>query len=167
MHGKKIAQYFDEILDQAMFHGFTDDLRDYDVFIHTTADPRTGIPQEHLRYRFTHCVRATVTTALTPETWQRSLDERLIDYAQGVDLDGYVWGVRWQQLYPGARLMPDSAEAAKWRAALGISFYEAEILTNGHNIGLVFSDLSVQRVEQGHTPFVVPDSGPDGKIPFP
>ena len=35
------------------------------------------------------------------------------------DLDGYVWGVRWQELYPGMRLLQDSAEARKWEGELG------------------------------------------------
>jgi hypothetical protein len=65
-----------------VFHGFADYMRDYEVFVYATADPRTGLRPEHLRYRFMHCVRATVTSALSPEVWRRSLDERLVDYEQ-------------------------------------------------------------------------------------
>ncbi len=62
-----IQAAFNDIFDQAIvFHGFADYMRDYEVFIYATADPRTGITPEHLRYRFTHCVRATVTSALSP-----------------------------------------------------------------------------------------------------
>jgi len=39
--------------------------------------------------------------------------------------------------------------------------------TNGHNFSLVFSDLTVQSVAQGQAPFVVPEGGPDCKIPMP
>jgi len=75
-----IQAAFDDVFDQAIvFHGFADYMRDYEVFVYVTADPRTGIRPEHLRYRFTHCVRATTTTALSPDIWRRSLDERLID----------------------------------------------------------------------------------------
>ena len=36
------------------------------------------------------------------------------------------------------------------------------IETNGHNIALVFSDLSVDRVEPGYSPFtVVEDADPE------
>src|SRR5262249_23945219 len=139
----------------------------YEIFIYATADPRTGIRPEHLRYRFTHCVRATATTALAPEIWKRSLDERLVDYEQGRDLDGYVWGVKWQALYPGINLLPDSADAERWSRALGLPFHEAVIETNGHNLSLVFSDLAVQTVSPGHAPFVLPDGGPDCKTPMP
>jgi hypothetical protein len=164
----EIQAAFDDVFDQAMvFHGFADYMRDYEVFIYATADPRTGIRPEHLRYRFKHCVRATVTSALSPEVWKRSLDERLVDYEQGRDLAGYVWGVKWQALYPGMKLVLDSADARRWSDELSLPFYEAAIATNGHNISLVFSDLTVQAVDPGYAPFAVPDAGPDFKIPIP
>jgi hypothetical protein len=140
-------------------------MRDYDVFVYVTADPRTGIAPEHLRYRFKHCVRAVATSALSPEAWKRSLDERLVDYEQGRDLDGYVWGVKWQAPYPGMKLVRDSADAQRWSHDLGLPFHEAAIETNGHNISLVFSDLVVDPVDIGHAPFVVSDAGPGHKTP--
>jgi hypothetical protein len=42
---------------------------------------------------------------------------------------------------------------------IGISFYEEVIETNGHNISLVFSDLTVDTLEIGHAPFVVHTAG--------
>lgn len=168
MDASQIQSAFDGVFDQAIvFHGFTEYMRDYEIFIYAAADPRTGIRPEHLRYRFTHCVRATVTTALSAEIWKRSLDERLIDYEQGRDLDGYVWGVRWQALYPGMKLVHGSEDAARWSHELGIPFHEAAIETNGHNFSLVFSDLVVSTVDVGYAPYVVPDGGPDFKIPLP
>jgi hypothetical protein len=101
-----------------------------------------------------------------PSTWKRSLDDRLTDYGQGRDLDGYVWGVQWQELYPGMRLVPDSAEARRWTDKLGIPFREAVITMNAHVLTLVFSDLTVDVIDPGHTPFAVPSGGPNGKIPF-
>jgi hypothetical protein len=165
---EQITEALDDVFDQAIvFHGFADYMRDYDVVIYATADPRTGVQPEHLRYRFTNCVRAIVTSAVRPDVWIRSMDERLIDYEQGRDMDGYVWGVRWQALYPGARLLPTSDEAAHWSARLGLPFFEAEMKTNGHDINLVFSDLRVDRAEPGYAPFVVPSGGPDFKDPLP
>lgn len=162
----EIQAAFDDVFDQAIvFHGFADYMRDYEVFIYATADPRTGIRPQYLRYRFTHCVRAVVTTALSPKVWNRSLDERLVDYDRGRHLDGYVWGVKWQELYPGMRLVPDSAEARRWSRETGVPFYEAAIEANAQNLSLVFSDLTVQIVQPGWTPFAVPDGGPDFKFP--
>jgi hypothetical protein len=168
MNTSEIQAAFDDVSDQAViFHGFADYMRDYEVFIYATADARTGIKPEHLRYRFKHCVRAEATSALSPEIWKRSLDERLIDYERGRGLDGYVWGVKWQVLYPGMKLVQGSADAARWSRELGISFHEAAIRTNGHNISLVFSDLAVDTVATGYAPFVVPSRGPDFKISLP
>ncbi len=163
----EIQAAFDDVFDQALvFHGFADYMRDYEVIIYATADPGTGIRPEHLQYRFKHCVRATVTSALSPEIWKRSLDERLVDYQRGRDLDGYVWGVKWQVLYPGMKLVLDSADAGLWSRELGLPFYEATIETNGHNVSMVFSDLTVHAVDAGYAPFVVPEGGPDFKIPI-
>jgi hypothetical protein len=101
-----------------------------------------------------------------PDVWRRSLDDRLIDYDQGVNVDGYVWGVCWQELYPGASLVPDSVDAARWSASLGIPMYEAQFEANAHNFKLVFADLTVEVVEPGYTPFTVPPSGPEWKVPL-
>lgn len=159
----EIQAAFEDVFDQAIvFHGFADYMRDYDVFVHSTADPRTGIRAAHLRYRFMHCVRATVTSALSPDIWSRSLDERLIDHAKGRDLEGYVWGVKWQELYPGMKLVPDSADARQWSRDLGLPYHEAVIEANSQILSLVFSDLTVQTVDAGYAPFVVPDDGPPG-----
>lgn len=164
----EIRAAFDDVFDQAIvFHGFADYMRDYDVFVYATADPRTGITPQHLRYRFKHCVRAVTTSAVPPEVWMRSLDERLIDYEQGVDLDGYVWGVKWQVLYPGMKLLRESPDAERWSRLLDLPFHEALIETNGHNISLVFSDLVVDVVDPGYAPFVVTGGEPDVEVPLP
>jgi hypothetical protein len=162
-----IKQALDDAFDQAIiFHGFADYMRDYEVVFYATADPRTGTVPEHLRYTFKHCVRATVTSAVRPEVWAKSLDDRLTDYESGVDLDGYVWGVKWQENYPGMELVTTSAEANRWEHALGVPFHEVSIRANSHNIDLVFSDLSVRKIAPGYSPFTVPDGGPDWKIPL-
>lgn len=165
MNRDELSAAFEEVFDEAIvFHGFADHMRDYDVYIETSGDSRTGIQPAHLRYRFTQCVRATATTAVRRDVWKESLDERLLDhqaYLQAEDLNGYVWGVKWQCLYPGISLLDGTAEAAQWTAGLGIPFYEARIETNGHNLELVFSDLIVTSLDPGFAPFTVPSSGRD------
>ncbi|GAA3551094.1 hypothetical protein [Kribbella ginsengisoli] len=156
MDAHQITAAFDDIYDHALvFHGYTDYMRDYDVLIYTTADPQSGIAPEYLRYRFKHCVRASVTTSVSPDVWTRSLDDRLLDFDQGCELDGLVWGVRWHPLYPGAKLLPTTPETATWSAQLGQPVHEATIETNIHAITLVFADLSVDRVDPGYAPFTV------------
>jgi hypothetical protein len=106
-----------------------------------------------------------VATAVTPGTWAQSLDERLIDYDQGVHLDGFVWGVKWQCLYPGG-LVSDSIEAAAWSENVGIEFREVTIETNAQTIALVFSGFEMTKVDPGESPFTVTGEGPDFKVPL-
>jgi hypothetical protein len=95
----EIKQALDAVFDQAIvFHGFADCMRDYELVVWATADPRTAISPEHLSYTFQHCVRATVTSAVRPDVWARSLDDRLTDHEMGVEFYGYVSDVKWQGL---------------------------------------------------------------------
>ncbi|QIQ02949.1 hypothetical protein [Streptomyces liangshanensis] len=150
-----LEQLLDDVFDQAVVHhGYTNYMRDYEVIVHATADPRTGAVPSYLRYLFRFCVEARCETSLAAETWRDSLDDRLIEHESGVDLDGYVWGVKWHCLYPGARSVPESEAARRWSAAVGIDFHEVRIETDAHNLALVFSDLRVSEVPAGYTPFV-------------
>lgn len=152
-----ITAAFDAAFDHAIvFHGYADHLRDYDIVVQLTADPSTGILEEFVLYRFRHCVSASATTAVAPATWARSLDDGLLDPDNAADLDGYVWGVRWQCLYPGMRLLDPSAAAQQWSEQLGIPMHHARIETNGHNLELIFSGLEVRTLEPGWAPFTVP-----------
>ncbi len=170
MNDEEIATAFQDVFDQALlFHGFAEHMRDYDLYIYATADPSTGIKPEHLRYRFSCCVVANVTTAVRDDVWPNSTDERLIDYERAIrdELDGYVWGVNWQMLYPGIALVPESRMAADWSNRLGIDLREAVIEGNGHRMQLIFRDLSVSTATAGSHPFEVPQAGgPDGKFPL-
>ncbi|MFB7244319.1 hypothetical protein ACFCYX_17870 [Streptomyces populi] len=90
-----LEQMLDETFDHAVVHhGYTSYMRDYEVVLQVTADPRTGIAPSHLRYLFRYCVEARCETSVSAETWRVSSDDRLIDRETGVDLDGYVWGVK-------------------------------------------------------------------------
>jgi hypothetical protein len=159
----------DDIFDQGLvFHGFTDYMRDYELIAYCTADPRTGIRPTHRRYLFKYCVQALIGTAVPEEVWADSLDEELVEPAvPTLDSTGYVWGVRWQMLYPGPKVVEDLEPARRWSAALAIDFHEVDIFTNGHNINLVFSDLQVTEVDEGYSPFTVGPPGPDFKTPLP
>ncbi|MBL7497651.1 hypothetical protein I6A84_05305 [Frankia sp. CNm7] len=154
-----IRRALDDVFDQAIvYHAFTDYMRDYEMLVYATSDPRLAVPAEHLRYLFRYCVEVDVRPAVTPEVWKQSLDDRLIDHETGKDLDGYVWGVKWQALYPGATLLDDSPRAQAWSDAIGIDFHEVRIETNGHNLTLIFNDLSVTPVSDGYAPFTVDES---------
>ncbi|MEV7606072.1 hypothetical protein AB0N65_11590 [Paenarthrobacter sp. NPDC089322] len=101
MNGHELLTAFEEASEhRIVFHSFAEHLRDYDVFIYMSADPRSGIKLKYLPYRFTHCVRTTVKTAISPKTLASSLDERLLDYDAAIEsgVDGHVWGVNFHEL---------------------------------------------------------------------
>ncbi|MFJ3670493.1 hypothetical protein ACIPSE_28960 [Streptomyces sp. NPDC090106] len=142
MDAGALERMLDEAFDHAIVrHGFTDYMRDYEVVVFMTADPRTGIEPSYVRYLFRHCVEARCETAVPAETWERSLDDRLIDHETGVDLEGFVWGVKWQPMYPGAKVLPASDASRRWSRALGLDFHEVLIETNTHRLTLIFSEL--------------------------
>ncbi|CAN5703264.1 hypothetical protein BH24ACT5_BH24ACT5_13760 [soil metagenome] len=163
----EIQTRLDEVFDQAIvFHGFAAYMRDYEVYVYCTADPKRGIEPETVRLIFKNCVEAVVTTALASETWAKSLDDRLLDFATDVDLEGYVWGVKWQLLYPGGSVVHNSPTAKRWSNSLGIDVHEVRLETNGHDIALVFTDLVSTVIEPGHVPFRVERAGPGSKLPW-
>ncbi|MDA0644373.1 hypothetical protein [Nonomuraea ferruginea] len=127
-------------------HGFVGYSRDYQLVVLPMPDPRTGTTPPPLRYLFRYCVQATCTTALPARTWRVSLDDRLTTCETRVEYDGYVWGVKWQALYPGATLISDSPTARSWAAAIGIDFHEVRFETNVHVLTLVFSDLHIEEL---------------------
>ncbi|MDT0529157.1 hypothetical protein RM555_09150 [Micromonospora sp. DSM 115977] len=152
----ELRRALDDVFDQAVvYHAYTNYMRDYEVIVYVTADPRTGIQPVHFRYLFKHCVQAEASTALSPDTWRNSLDERLTDPHIGPDLDGYVWAVRWQALYPGAQLVAESQRAHEWAGHIGIDFHKVRIEMNGHNLNLIFSELEVSEVPLGYAPYLV------------
>ncbi|AZP21778.1 hypothetical protein ACIGMX_01330 [Streptomyces aquilus] len=138
-----LSEVLDQIEDRALVHhGYTDYMRDYEVVVHMTADPRTGIPPAHLRYLFRYCVEARCETSLEPWLWKESLDDRLIDHGTAEGLDGYVWGVKWQNV-ERIRVLPTSDTAHRWARELGIDFHAVRIELNAHDLSLVFSDLEI------------------------
>ncbi|PPK67355.1 hypothetical protein V5P93_005613 [Actinokineospora auranticolor] len=152
MDAAEITRAFEAAFDGALvFHAFADYLRDYDLYVFTMG-------REYFRYRFVHCVSAEVRTQLTGELWSRSLDDAFTteDLDNAPD-DGFVWGVRWQEMHPGLKLVANSARAEYWRVRIGIPFHEAVVESNTQVITLVFADLVVDPVAGGHTPFTIRD----------
>jgi len=101
MDAVALRRALDDVFDQAIVsHAFTGYMRDYEMIVLTAAVARTSTPAARLRYLFRYCVEVDVRSAVKPQVWKCSLDDRLIDFDTGKDLEGYVWGVKWQNLYP-------------------------------------------------------------------
>ncbi|MFZ5909297.1 MAG: HalD/BesD family halogenase [Chloroflexota bacterium] len=136
-------------------HHYTPYLRDYDVFVEVPAALPNGkgsYIESRYRYRFTHCVTAEVTTAVSADIWRKSWDNVLIDYEtwqNAGEPNGYVWGVGYSDAYPGLRYIEGSKVAQDWSRRLEKEMHEIMIETNGHNIRLVFHDVEIQKVAQG------------------
>ena len=125
-------------------HGFAPFLRDYDVV--------AEVNKYQFLYRFSHCTSVTVTTAVADSVWRESWPDIYTNYGAWVragNPDGYVWGVCYSLAYPGATYVENSAAAQEWAARLGKSMHEVLIETNGHNLRLIFHDLSVRELKEG------------------
>jgi hypothetical protein len=89
--------------------------------------------------------------SLAAQWQQRSQGLFGIDAGVSVHLDAtalpenFVWGVKFQSLYPGGTLSAKSETADQWARAAGIPFYEVAIEGNAHKIVLIFSDLADAR----------------------
>jgi hypothetical protein len=130
-------------------HGFAPFLRDYDVV--------AQIGTFQFLYRFTHCTRATVTTAVRDDAWKKSWEDVYTDNSAWECAgcpEGHVWGVCYLVTYPGARYVEDSALAKEWTRRLGRQMHEVRIETNGHNLDLIFHDLIVRELKEGEEDWV-------------
>ncbi|MEO8095211.1 MAG: hypothetical protein ABI632_09790 [Pseudolysinimonas sp.] len=146
-----------DVLDAGLIHfGHADYIRDYLMyFYHSTYDANV-IPHWVDRYRFVNCVLAETATSLPPDTWTRSLGDELIGDPDALEpVNGWVWGTRFGDMYPGATMIERSDDAERWTEALGIPFYEVVVEAPPIRVRLVFSDLVVERAEPGESPFTV------------
>jgi hypothetical protein len=151
----------DELFDsELVFHSYANYMRDYELVVYQSVDPRSGLAPRHLRNLFRLCTEADVRSTVLPAVWTRSTDDELLDSHHVTrEAPGYVWGVRCQGLYPGATIVDGSARAQVWTNQLGIPFHEVQIEANAHAITLVFADLSVEEVGAGYGPYHVEIKG--------
>lgn len=146
---------------ELMFHGFTNYMRDYELVVYQSVDPRSGLLPRHQRFLFRFCTEVAVRSSVTPDVWTRSTADQLLE-THHVTRDtppGYAWGVQCQVLYPGATIIEGSERAQAWAEQVGIQFHEVRIEGNAHVIDLVFSDLSVEEVHAGYSPYEVEEDG--------
>ena len=131
-----------DIFDNAVLrHGFTDYNRDYEMTVNSIVGP---MPSGLYSYLFRGCVEAACKSNVLVHS--PSLDDVFIDYqaweAAGTP-DGFVWGVKWADAYPGWRYIEKSPSAANYSKKLSIEMHEVIIETNTYTIDLVFHDLLV------------------------
>lgn len=157
MNKEQLTSILEGMFDNALVHhGFTTCMRDYEMIVWQPFDQNSGIASRYMRFLFRSCPEAVVSSALGPETWTRSMDEELLR-AQPITIDstGYVWGARYQELYPGPEIVENSEPARRWTAQVGVPFYEVNVKANAQHINLIFADLAVEEVTAGYAPFTV------------
>jgi hypothetical protein len=131
-------------------HGFAEYMRDYHVLIEAMWGTKEwGDEKGTYLLRFSHCPLARLETRLSDETWRASWDERFTDYERwsaGGEPEGFVWGARWSDAYPGVTYVDSSALAAEWTARFQQPMHEVTLETNVFTLTLVFHDFSITKV---------------------
>jgi|SRR5215471_9959911 len=122
-------------------HGFTDYIRDYEIIV----GGRNGPPNTDVhKYQFVGCVEAHYETKLR-QTFTQSLPDEFVfsgpDYPDKPDPDGFIWGVRFADVYPGLTYVENGERAAYWSQLVGHRMHEVAIETNCFHLRLVFADL--------------------------
>ncbi|MEU8701653.1 hypothetical protein AB0C61_29155 [Streptomyces sp. NPDC048680] len=135
-------------------HGYSSYMRDYEVIVDVGSRSDSDATTTYLQFLFRFCVEARCETFLPAETLRDSLDDRLLNRETAdPDLGGYVWGMKFHELY-GAEILPKSEAAQRWTMAVGIEFHEVHIETNAHDLTLLCSDIQVSEVPAGYAPFI-------------
>ena len=136
-------------------HHFTDYMRDYDIFVDVVG-PIPGTYKSQVigrcRYRFTHCVLAETKTAVRDKTWLLSWEDTFIDwqaYRDAGEPEGYVFGVKYMNAYPGLLYVTESPTAREWTGRLNKPMHEVDIETDAHNIRLVFHNVEITWTSEG------------------
>jgi hypothetical protein len=123
-------------------HGFTDYMRDYELIVMG----RNGSPHTDVhRYLFVGCAEVVCQTAINPKSFASSLSDEFVfagpDYPEKDDPEGFVWGVRYANAYPGLSYRLGGERSAYWTAHLRRKMHEVFIETEAYSLLLVFADL--------------------------
>ena len=138
-------------------HGFVDYMRDYQLIV----SARNGPPYTDVhRYLFVGCVEAVYQSAIAPEHLPRSLPDDLVysgpDYPDKDDPDGFIWGVRYANAYPGLSYIADGKRAAYWRDRLSRPMHDVFLETEAYTLLLVFADVRYEFLGSDDQPGLLP-----------
>ena len=108
------------------------------------------------KYQFVGCVEANYETKLR-EGFTQSLSDKHVysapDYPDKEVPDGFIWGVRFAEAYPGLTYVENGERAEYWSRLLRRKMHEILLETNCFHLRLVFAD--VRYAFLGHEPEVV------------
>jgi hypothetical protein len=63
------------------------------------------------------------------------------DYPDKEEPDGFIWGVRFAEAYPGMEYLETGERAAYWSGLMGRKMHEITVETNACLLRLVFADV--------------------------
>jgi hypothetical protein len=63
------------------------------------------------------------------------------DYPEKEEPDGFIWGVRFAEAYPGLTYVENGERGAHWSQLLGRTMHEVAIETNCFHLRLIFADI--------------------------
>ncbi len=148
MSVEETLKSYDLFDNSILRHGFTAYMRDYEIVAELLSGEHRGV----FSYLFRGCVEAHYESTIPEGAFL--MDDALIEYegmqSEGAP-DGFRWGVKSAEAYPGWIYVVDSQRAATWAKKVGLSMHEVEIRTNVYNLSLVFHDLVVERAGNPRT----------------
>ncbi len=123
-------------------HGFTDYMRDYEIIV----GARDGPPNTDLHaYQFIGCVEAQYQTRVAPLVFVQSLPDEYVysgpDYPSKEGPDGFIWGVRYSNAYPGLIYVENGDRAHYWSQLLKRKMHEVTVETEAFHLRLVFTEV--------------------------
>lgn len=131
-------------------HGFAPHMRDYDVLFEAMWGVKQwGDAKGTYLLRFSHCPRASVTTALSDAGWKEAWADTFIDFRQWIaagEPAGFVWAACWSTAYPGFSYVEDSADAKAWARRLDKEMHEVRLITEAFEVRIIFHDFTVTKV---------------------
>lgn len=139
-------------------HGFTDYMRDYEIIV----GARNGPPNTDIhKFQFIGCVEAEYHTRVAPPTFSQSLSDNFVyagpDYPGTQDPDGFIWGVRYSNAYPGLKYLEDGTRAQHWSRLMKRKMHEVVLETEAFHLRLVFADVRYALIGDGPAVIIAKD----------
>ncbi len=147
MNVEEMLNQYDLFDNAILSHGFTDYHRDYRFIAELGRGDGQWVTCAFL---FRGCVEVEYRLSIPPVGF--SVDDVFIDFERWETTedasDGYVWGVKYANVYPGWKYSNKSARVIEWSQQYGIPMHEVLIETNVFSLLLIFHDLTVTTLEE-------------------
>jgi len=132
--------------DQAITrHGILDYIRDYEVTAYLCGDSY----DLELQYVFKGCIKVDYKSKVDPKYF--SMDDRLLALSRQGEPgypEGFVWGVKYADVYPGWTLEEDTSELRILNKLYEMKFHRIIFNTNAYDLSIIFHDVEVNEIKK-------------------